>query len=225
MVTYNNIALCALMALSLSSSPFCDAFSNSQIGKIHHPSETSQLYISVSSPLDDGSNKHSLQDAVESLGETISEAVIREEIENHRGEEQLELKKQQVRQRQQTLDTLSRSNWLVQISLTDRIGMTVAMPIDIDGNVWRLMDLDTLQCYNQKMESFLPSDTSLDASSLRRSLLSDDKAGKIIVVSMDSKGQGWSNGIRPGDVVLASSATVGDVSFYLFLLILSSNYN
>jgi hypothetical protein len=217
MVKYN-VALFGLMTFSLSSSSsspsFCDAFSNSRIRSTPSLFETSttQLYISVSSPLDDGNTKNGfLHETVESLGETISEAAIREEVENLKDEEQLELKKQQVRERQQNKGTVSQT-WLVQVSFAKKIGITVATPFDKEGKLWRSMNLDSLQSYNQKIESFVASDTSVDAASLQRAISSKDKKDKIIVVSMDPEGQGWQNGIRPGDIILASSATVGDVS-------------
>jgi hypothetical protein len=176
--------------------------------------------VSASTIGGDGNNNNNnnngeqLRTAVENLGasymESMSEAIQWDDEENDEFEARVvELKKKRMQQRFGT----SIQN-TVQLSFKSDINIGVVLGQVEPGLSLsdKALDMDTLQ-YKQRAPSS-PKNDDTDAL-LRKSV---DAAFKgVLVLSVDPNGQGWEAGIRPGNVLTASSATVGEVSLCLRL--------
>ena len=213
MVNYN-VALLAILALS--STTTSNAFIAPQTGV--GTMTSIPRHISASSafdqfdpysdgddgPSDDQSQKLRIAvENLENLGESLTDAILRDEVQDAQDERMLELRKQRVR------DRLSPRGWLVTISLTGSVGVTLAQVGRGRQLAPEALDLDSL---SYKSTAFLATETqnSINQQSVLEGLHSDFTG--IVVLSVEIGSQSWVAGIRPGNVLVATSATVGNVS-------------
>jgi hypothetical protein len=171
-------------------------------------------YVSVSSTFDDDSEERAskLRETVESLGssylESISDAILWDDAENDEYEARLEHKKALMRQRslpKGKLVTLSFKTDAPKVGLL-LAQVTPALSDDqtrIDGH--SLLNFDTLEYESG------PSSIQFDPTQLPNDLKG------VVAAAVEQDGQAWKAGVRPGDLLMASSATIGDVSCCFFL--------
>jgi uncharacterized protein YheU (UPF0270 family) len=197
MVNYK-VALGALLTLATATN--CDGFFSPpcEVRK----SISTQRHISVSSSLDqydDEDQKRKLLDTVENLGESLTEAILRDDEDNARHERMLELKQQRMRER------LLPRGWVVNFSLNSNMGLTLAQVDTACQLSSQVLDVDTLRY--EPISNFNVSTVQSGTDANFRG---------VVVLAVKEKEQGWTAGIRPGDIVVASSATVGEVSNLFF---------
>ena len=210
-----NVALVAILALS-SKRPASSFL-------VYRSAERSMTsiprHISASSafdPYSDGDSGQSddqsqkLRTAVENLenfGDSLTEAILRDDVQEEQDERKLELRKQRVRER------LSPRGWLVTMSLAGRIGVTLTQVGQGRRLAAAALDLDSLSYRSIASAKLLETGEThiaIDDQSLLDAI--DDHFTGLIVQSVEIGSQSWTAGIRPGNILVATSATVGDVS-------------
>jgi uncharacterized protein YheU (UPF0270 family) len=209
MVHYK-VALGALLTLATATQ--CEGLVSPPREMAARKSTSSRRHVSVSSPLDqynnddndDMTNKNSmidptrkLLDTVETLGESLTEAILRDDEDNAHHERMLELKKQRMRER------LLPRGWVVNFALDRTMGLTLAQVDTACQLSSQVLDVDTLR--------YEPITNYSNVSSVVQGSTDVNFRG-VVVLAVKENEQGWSAGIRPGDIVVASSATVGEVS-------------
>jgi len=136
----------------------------------------------------------------------LSGSIIWDNEENELFEKQLELKKQKTRKRMTeawvnaSLDTSSSSRKIGLVLAQVNEGQKL-VPMENTENKY-LLNLDTLQC-----RAF--PESVKDVQTLINSRV-DVRFSGVVVIAVDPKGQAYEQGIRPGDRLFASSATMGD---------------
>ena len=214
MVDYN-FALAAILALSStkSSNAFLSVAPRKSTGK----SASIARQISASSAFnqfdpygDDGDDQaQKLRIAVENLenlGESLTDAILRDEVLDAQDERMLEQRKQRVRER------LSPRGWIVNMSLAGTIGLSVAQVAPGRRLAPEALDLDSLTYRSISLDKLPETGTlsAIDQQTVAEGLDADFSG--LVVLSVEINGQAWTAGIRPGNILVATSATVGDVS-------------
>jgi S1-C subfamily serine protease len=133
--------------------------------------------------------------------ESMSEAIQWDDEENDEFEARVvELKKKRMQQR---FGTSIQNTVQLSFKSDSSIGVVLGQVEPGLSLSDKALDMDTLQ-YNQRANN-----DETDALLLRKSV--DGAFRGVVVLSVDPNGQGWEAGIRPGNVLTASSATVGEV--------------
>lgn len=204
MVNYK-VALGVLLSLATTTTT-CDGFITSSREMSVRKSTSIRRHVSVSSSLDqfqndDGGDSNDndptrkLLDTVETLGESLTEAMLRDDEDHAHYERILELKKQRMR------DRLVPGGWVVNFSLNQNMGLSLAQVDTACQLSSQVLDVDTLRY--ESISNF--NVTALQSNT-------DANFRGVVVLAVKENEQGWAAGIRPGDIVVASSATVGEVS-------------
>mmetsp|Transcript_19307 Transcript_19307/g.21561 ORF Transcript_19307/g.21561 Transcript_19307/m.21561 type:complete len:1019 (+) Transcript_19307:98-3154(+) len=164
-----------------------------------------QVSLAVAASID-LPDENSDQETIRNYLEELSGYIRRDDEENQTFEKQLEQKKRKTRQRMRggLLDVS-----LDMASSAQKIGVVLAqvnegqelIPMENTNNKY-LLNLDTLQ-----YRSF--PDSVKNVQELIESRVGALYSG-VVVLAVDPKGQGYEQGIRPGDTLVASSATMGD---------------
>eukprot|EP00542_Grammatophora_oceanica_P011517 CAMPEP_0194040620 /NCGR_PEP_ID=MMETSP0009_2-20130614/12585_1 /TAXON_ID=210454 /ORGANISM="Grammatophora oceanica, Strain CCMP 410" /LENGTH=1010 /DNA_ID=CAMNT_0038683811 /DNA_START=131 /DNA_END=3163 /DNA_ORIENTATION=+ len=203
MVHYGYAAAVLLALVQLSSLPdTADAFSPMSIVMRTTSSRgiTSSLSAAFEGYLDDDPDYvgSALQSATESYLDSLTEIMSDADDEE---EQALALKKKLVQERATT------GTFTVSLPLNAGLGITVSQ-VDRGLSFSKLdLNLDTLK-YQEPAESGTAADQGIafvDPSSLK---LGASFSG-VVVNSVSKEGKGWASGVRPGDVLLSTSATVG----------------
>lgn len=151
----------------------------------------------------------SLGAAISNVNATISQMVADEE---DIYEAEAELKKRIVQERSGNYEVV------IPLQATETEGLTLGFSLcEVDQRVFSDVDLnfDTLRLEAPPAEVTGDVDDgsiqTMDQSKMARLLPPDVKG--VVVSSIVKGGWAWNQGIRPGDLLKATSATLGDVSF------------
>lgn len=210
MVKYAQAALGLVLLAASGSNAFVSP--RSRIGA---PTTAMRRSVSASQQLDQfdqfDEDNRKLRETLESLGQSVSDAITASDEADLDDEARVELKKRLMRQR------LAPAGRTVKLSLSSKVGVRLCQVEPGVKISKQTLDFDSLTfgeaaSAGKKIETF-------DKDVLEDRL--DPNFRGLVVESVDTEGQGYAQGIRPGDLLMASSATVGDVRCCCSMLLVS----